>query len=158
MDSEQPTPEVRDWLTRNDWHPGRDIGERADELIQIRVQDAERHGVPLPPIPAAVRVIHTYGWLTLSHPTVQRSAWIMDPTFGYDGDVKAIQELSVGLGVGLFPVGYESSECGIILVDENSRFFHLHHTGGYYLGENDFDAFSRFLSGVVDPDAEDFFV
>ena len=159
MDSEHtPTPAVHDWLTQNGWHPGRDIGQRAEELIQIRAQDAERQGTPLPPVPAAVRVVHAYGLLDLKHPTVQRSAWIMKPTIGYKGDAANIRELAFGLGVELFPIGYEASEYGIILADEKGRFFHLHDTGGYYLGESDFDAFSRFLSGVVAPDAEDFFV
>ncbi|MER7400068.1 SUKH-3 domain-containing protein [Streptomyces sp. NPDC000151] len=158
MDSEQSTPEVHDWLISNGWFPGRDIGERADELIQVRVEDAERQGVPLTPTPAAARIIHTYGLLQLSHPTISGTAWAMKPTIGYDGDAAAIQELASGLNANLFPIGYETSEYGIILADEKERLFHLHHTGGYYLGENAFDAFSRFLSGVVDPDAEDFFV
>ncbi|MGW2647747.1 SUKH-3 domain-containing protein [Streptomyces sp. NPDC001393] len=67
-------------------------------------------------------------------------------------------ELAEGLGTALFPVGYEASECGILLVDEKGRFFHLHHTGGYYSGHDEFDAFSRFLQGLEDPDAEDYFV
>ena len=56
---------MHDWLTRNGWHPGRDVGERADELIQVRIQDAEQQGTPLPPVPAAVRVVHAYGLLEL---------------------------------------------------------------------------------------------
>ncbi|MEU0838029.1 SUKH-3 domain-containing protein [Streptomyces sp. NPDC005962] len=157
MDSEQPPSEVHGWLTRIGWSPGRDIGERADELIQVRVRDAERQGAPLTPVPAAVRFIHTYGLLSLSHPTVQGVALVVEPTVGYDGDVKSIRELARGLGVEIFPIGYESSEQGIILADETGRFFHLHHTGGYYLGENEFDAFSRFMGGLTEPDAEDFF-
>ncbi|WP_267893820.1 SUKH-3 domain-containing protein [Streptomyces sp. RTd22] len=81
-----------------------------------------------------------------------------DPTFAYDSDVKAIQELALELGVGLFSVGYESPEHGILLVDKNGRFFHFHDTGGHHLGENNFDTFSRFLRGVAAPDADDFFV
>ncbi|MER5545720.1 SUKH-3 domain-containing protein [Streptomyces sp. NPDC002589] len=82
----------------------------------------------------------------------------MESTVGYDGDAAAVMELAAGLGTALFPVGHEASECGILLVDENGRFFHLHHTGGYYLGDSAFDAFSRFLQGLPDPDAEDYFV
>ncbi|MEV7955763.1 SUKH-3 domain-containing protein [Streptomyces sp. NPDC087532] len=157
MTSEQLAPEVRDWLITNGWSPGRDIKERADELIQVRVQDAQRQGFTLTPAPAAVHVIHTFGLLHLTHPTAQHIAWIMEPTLGYEGDAKIIQELAFGLGTELFPIGYESSEYGILLVDERERFFHLHHTGGYYLGENAADSFSRFLIGAPDPDAEDFF-
>ncbi|MFB7013217.1 MULTISPECIES: SUKH-3 domain-containing protein [unclassified Streptomyces] len=157
MTSEQLTPEVRDWLITNGWSPGRDIKERADELIQVRVQDAQRQGFTLTPAPAAVHVIHTFGLLHMTHPAAQHISWIMEPTLGYEGDARVIQELAFGLGTELFPIGYESSEYGILLIDERERFFHLHHTGGYYLGENAADAFSRFLIGAPDPDAEDFF-
>lgn len=158
MNSKAFTPEVRDWLAANGWSPGRDIGDHAEELIQVRVQDAQRQGVVLTPVPAAVHLIHAYGMLRLNHPTVKHISWIMDPTLGYEGDARLIQELSFGLGTELFPVGYESSEYGLLLVDERERFFHLHHTGGYYLGENTMDAFSRFLIGAPDSDAEDYFV
>ncbi|MGW3089500.1 SUKH-3 domain-containing protein [Streptomyces sp. NPDC001108] len=157
MGFDNVTPEVRDWLVANGWAPGRDIGARAEELVQVRVRDAERQECPLRPVPAAVHVIHALGLLTLKHPAVRRVSWVMDPTYGYDGDARLIRELSFGLGVEVFPVGYESSESGIILVDEKGRFFHLHHTGGYFLGENASDAFSRFLIGLPDPDAEDYF-
>ncbi|SCF57858.1 SUKH-3 domain-containing protein [Streptomyces sp. Ncost-T10-10d] len=157
MSSEGFTPEVRDWLTANGWSPGRDIGDHAEELIQVRVQDAQRQGIALTPMPAAVHVIHTFGLLHLTHPTAQDISWITAPTLGYEGDARAIQELAFGLGTELFPIGYESSEYGILLIDERGRFFHLHHTGGYYLGENTADTFSRFLIGAPDPDAEDFF-
>ncbi|WP_052869792.1 SUKH-3 domain-containing protein [Streptomyces niger] len=158
MGPDQPTLEVRDWLARSGWTPGRDIGEQAEELIRVRMQDAERQGVPLTPVPAAVRIVHTFGLLRLDHPTSPRFAWVMKPTIGYEGDAEEIQELASGLGEQLFPVGYEAAEGGLLLVDEKGRFFHLHHTGGYYLGQNEYDAFSRFLLGVDDPDAEDYFV
>lgn len=155
---ERLPPEVRDWLVTCGWSPERDIGYLADELIRIRLDDAERHGIALPPTPGAVRVIRDYGELRLSHPTDRRCAWIMNPTFGYDGDARAISELARGLGTELFPVGYESLEYGIILIDRSDRFFALHHTGGYYLGADEADAFSRFLTGTHAEDAEDFFV
>ncbi|MFJ9963067.1 SUKH-3 domain-containing protein [Streptomyces avermitilis] len=157
MTSGQPTPEVLDWLTESGWLPGRDIGEQAEDLVRVRVQDAERQGVPLVPVPAAQRVIHTYGMLRLNQPSTPGCAWQMDPTIGYDGDAAAVKELAAGLGLELFPVGYETSEFGLLLVDESGRFFHLHHTGGYYLGADEFDAFSRFIKGLPDPDAEDYF-
>lgn len=158
MASGQAMSEVRDWLIENGWFAGRDIGEEARELVRIRVEDAERQGVPLLPVPQALHVIHTYGGLRLPHPQVQGLAWVMKPTVGYDGDAAAVTELAAGLGVRLFPVGYEASEYGILLVDEKGRFFHLHHTGGYYLGDHALDAFSRFLNRASDADAEDYFV
>nr|BFD84739.1 hypothetical protein StreXyl84_41400 [Streptomyces sp. Xyl84] len=157
MDSQQ-VPEVRSWLMENGWYPGRDLGEEADALIRVRMDDAERQGIPLVPVQPAIDVIHAYGGLTLPQPKTPGVAWAMKPTVGYDGDVAAISELAAGLGARVFPVGYEKSEFGILLVDEKGRFFGLHHTGGYYLGSSEIDAFSRFLMGVLDPDAEDYFV
>ncbi|MEV6184466.1 SUKH-3 domain-containing protein [Streptomyces avermitilis] len=158
MASGQPTQEVLGWLTERGWFPGRDIGEQAEELVRVRLQDSERQGVPLTPVSAAVRFIHTYGMLRLDHPKASGCAWVMKPTIGYDGDAGNIKELGAGLGVELFPVGYEASEFGILLVDGRGRLFHLHHTGGYYLGADAFDAFSRFVEGLPDLDAEDFYV
>jgi hypothetical protein len=44
----------------------------------------------------------------------------MKPTVGYDGDAAGTKELCGGLGVDLFPVGYEESEYGLVLVDAES--------------------------------------
>ncbi|MEU6914493.1 SUKH-3 domain-containing protein [Streptomyces olindensis] len=153
----QPAPGVTAWLTSNGWTPDRDLGERAAELVEVRVRDAERQGVTLPPSPAATRVVRAYGLLRLAHPKAAET-WLMKPTLGYEGDAALIEELAAGLGVGLFPVGYEESERGIVLVDETGRWFQLHHTGGYFLGADEHDAFSRFLGGVDAPDAEGWFV
>ncbi|MFJ9682832.1 SUKH-3 domain-containing protein [Streptomyces sp. NPDC101194] len=65
MSCDQLAPEVRAWLITNGWSPGRDIAERTDELIQVRVQDARRQGFALTPVPAAVHAI-----LCLSSPDV----------------------------------------------------------------------------------------
>ncbi|WP_411151353.1 SUKH-3 domain-containing protein [Streptomyces sp. A30] len=157
MASNHPAPEVLDWLTANGWTPGRDIGEHAEKLVEVRVRDAERQGVALLPSPVAVRVIHAYGLLRFPHPKADES-WVMKPTVGYEGDAALIAELAAGLGTSLFPVGYEESERGLILVDKSGRWFHLHHTGGYFMGDDEYDAFSRFLSGAEAQDAEDYFV
>ncbi|MEU0196822.1 MULTISPECIES: SUKH-3 domain-containing protein [unclassified Streptomyces] len=116
------------WLISNGWAPGRDLGDRAAELVEIRVRDAERQGVALSPSPAATRVVHTYGLLRLPHPKAAET-WLMKPTIGYEGDAALIQELAAGIGV-----------------------------GGYFLGADEYDAFSRFLSGVDAPDVEDWSV
>ncbi|MFF9895453.1 SUKH-3 domain-containing protein [Streptomyces longispororuber] len=159
MDVGDLSREVREWLERNGWFLGRDIGEaRAGELIDVRVSDAERQGSSLVPVDAAIRVIRAYGLLTLEHPRVGDFALNMKPTVGYDGDAALIAELATNLGLQLFPVGYETSEEGLILVDEIGRFFLLHHTGAYFWGANEQDAFARFLSGADALDAEDFFV
>ncbi|MFI9235899.1 SUKH-3 domain-containing protein [Streptomyces sp. NPDC053079] len=153
------TAEVADWLTSNGWSPSRDIGSMADDLIRIRVEDAARQGWHLGDLETATRFIRSYGELELPYPWAPLEAALkFDPTAGYDGDVEAFDELAQGLGKKIFPVGYETHEFGIWLVDEIGRFFYLHHTGGYFLGENEYEAFDRALSGKSRPDAEDFFV
>jgi SUKH-3 immunity protein len=158
MATDKPSLEVADWLTEHGWFPGRDIGQQAEELIALRVQDSERQHHPLVPVEAAGRIIHSYGLLELGHPRLPTRALVMDPTGRYEGDAAQIAELAANLGQRLFPVGYEASELGLILVDETGRFFHLHHTGAYFIGSDEDDAFSRFLTGVDALDAEDFFV
>ncbi|MVO90761.1 hypothetical protein GPA10_39985 [Streptomyces sp. p1417] len=153
-----PSPEVREWLSRNGWSSGRDIGAEAEELVRIRLRDAERQGERLTPVDAAVRIIREYGGLRLAHPRVTDLVMEMDPTGGYDGDAAAILELTANLGKQLFPVGYESREYGLILVDEIGRFFHLHHTGAYFWGSGEYEAFAFFLGREDALDAEDFFV
>ncbi len=159
MDGGGLSQEVREWLEENGWFPGRDIGAiRAGELIDARVNGAECQGSSLVLVGAAARIIRAYGLLTLAHPRAGGFVLKMKPTVGYDGDAALISELARNLGRQLFPVGYESSEEGLILVDEIGRFFLLHHTGSYFWGFNEQDTFSRFLSGADALDAEDFFV
>ncbi|GAA0471298.1 SUKH-3 domain-containing protein [Streptomyces olivaceiscleroticus] len=154
-----PSPQVSDWLAQHGWFPGRDIGdEEVDDFISVRVRDATEQGFPMEPVDAAVRVIRTYGGLKLAHPRASDSAFEMDPTGGYDGDAREIAEMSTGLGEKLFPVGFESSEFGILLVGETARWFLLHHTGGYFLGQDEQDAFTRFITNGDTPDVEDYFV
>ncbi|GAA2264121.1 MULTISPECIES: SUKH-3 domain-containing protein [Kitasatospora] len=150
--------ETEDWLAANGWFPGRDVGALADELVAVRVQDADEQGAPLVPSKAAVDFIHSYGDLTLTYPNNPQVTLILKPTIGYRGDAEEINELGKELGEPLFPVGFETGENGIILVTPRGRFFYLHHTGGYYLGENALEALGNRLGGGLLQDAEDFFV
>ncbi|WP_229863236.1 SUKH-3 domain-containing protein [Streptomyces thermodiastaticus] len=54
----------------------------------------------------------------------------MEPTVGYRNHALDIKELAEGLGAELFPVGYEYSDFGVILVDERGRFFLLQRRQG----------------------------
>ncbi|MGH4035236.1 SUKH-3 domain-containing protein [Actinomycetota bacterium Odt1-20B] len=148
---------VRDWLRDSDWFPGQDIGSEADELVDIVVAHFRRQGTPLEPVQPAVDVLRSFGDLRLVHPQAPRDVMVMEPTVGYEGDAAAIAELAGTLGARLFPVGYDPIECGLNLVDEAGRFFHLHWSSGYFLGRDQNDMFERFLMRVTPPDAEDFF-
>lgn len=158
MEISDLSSDVREWLEQSGWFPGRDIGEaEADRLIGVRVRDAERQGHPLMPNDAAVRVIRSFGLLTLAHPR-GGLALEMRPTVGFDGDAALITELGENLGRRLFPVGHDSHDFDPLLVDESGRFFFMHHTGAYFWGSNVQDAFYHFLSDAEEVDAEDFFV
>lgn len=154
-----PSPDVDRWLRAGGWFPTRDIGARADYLINVVQADADRQGMRLPILDPAVRFIHRYGDLELQLSSKSPSgALILKPTGGYEGDVEDFAELSRSLGVRLFPVAYETYECSIWLVDERGRYFFLHRTGGYFLGENEYEAFEAAFAGGILPDAEDYFV
>ncbi|WP_327143741.1 SUKH-3 domain-containing protein [Nocardia sp. NBC_01327] len=150
--------EIDQWLTDAGWFPTRDIGSTADELIQVRIEDASRQGTQLVAHDAATRFIHSYGELELPlHGKSPDAVLMFDPTVGYDGDAEDFIELATGLNRQLFPVGAETYEYGIWLIDDTGRFFYLHHTGGYYLGETPHEAFASILSGTVLTDAEAYF-
>ncbi|MFF4156584.1 SUKH-3 domain-containing protein [Streptomyces sp. NPDC001678] len=141
------------------WFPGRDIGPLANELTRMRVRDAARQGETLKPSGTAVRFIRSYGDLELPFPRSSPEVkLVLDPTGGYDGDAGNFVELAQNIGRKLFPGAFETYECGIWLIDETGRFFYSHHTGFYFLGENEYEAFAMALSGWTRPDAEDFYV
>lgn len=153
-----PPGDVLDWLVSNGWSKGRDIADRADELIHERIDASRRQGVVLIPVAAAERIIRSYGLLQLVRSDASDSTLVMKPTVGYDGDAEDIEELRQDIGVDIFPVGYDSGDFALVLVDEGGRFFSLHHTGAYFMGNDEFDAFGRFMRGVPDDDAEEYFV
>lgn len=108
---------------------------------------------------SAIRFIHSYGDLELELPgTSPTRNLIVKPTVGYEGDAEDIVELAGHLVTQLFPVAYETIEGGIWLIDPSSRFFYLHHTGGYFLGADQQEAFMSAYTGRLLPDAEDFYV
>ncbi|MFF2552665.1 SUKH-3 domain-containing protein [Nocardia sp. NPDC058058] len=150
--------EVGEWLGSGGWFPTRDIGERADDLIEFRVNDAARQGSTLQAIDPARRFIHSYGELELPLRKSSEEMLIIDPTVGYEGDVEDFAECAAGLGKAIFPVGAETHEYGLLVIDELGRFFYRHHTGFYFLGNDELEAFSALLIGNKFVDAEEFYI
>lgn len=66
-------------------------------------------------------------------------------------------ELASGLGVQVFPVGFETEEEGVLVIDQRGRLFLLRPAGAYYLGDTAEDAFRKRLSGTRLRNAEDLF-
>ncbi|MDX2709312.1 SUKH-3 domain-containing protein [Streptomyces sp. PA03-6a] len=149
---------VRRWLEEHGWYAGRDVRDPIAGHLAFRLRDAERQGFPLTASAAALRFLHTYGLLRLPYPKAPEIALVVRPDVGYEGDAEDFAELGGNLRRPVLPVGYETSEGGIVLVDDLGRVFCQHPTGPYFLGHDAYEAFARRLSGSVLPDAEDFHV
>lgn len=149
---------VRSWLRKHGWYAGRDVRDRIAEHLAFRLRDAERQGFPLTPSAAALRFLGSYGLLRLPHRGACEIALVVRPDVGYEGDAEDFDELGCNLRRPVFPVGYETSEDGIVLVDDLGRVFCQRSAGPYFLGHDANEAFARRLSGSVLPDAEDFSV
>ncbi|HEX5569581.1 MAG TPA: SUKH-3 domain-containing protein [Streptomyces sp.] len=147
---------IESWLRSNGWFPGRDEEAEANRLIQWRVEDSARQGFPLTPSDEAVRFLRSFALLEFPLPKDPRRKFVANPTTGYEGDAESISELAEDLEQGLFPVGFETVEDGLVLVDELGRFFYLHHTGPYFLGVDQEQALSSLMTGDQGA-AEDFY-
>ncbi|GAA2448967.1 SUKH-3 domain-containing protein [Streptomyces macrosporus] len=148
---------IEDWLRAGGWFPERDEAAEADRLIRWRVDDSTRQGFPLEPFEQAVRFLREFVLLEFPVPLAPERKFVANPAVGYEGDAERIAELAGDLGQKLFPVGYETVENGLVLVDELGRFFYLHFTGPYFLGADRTQALSSLMTGDQGP-AEDHYV
>ncbi|MEU5163289.1 SUKH-3 domain-containing protein [Streptomyces sp. NPDC020875] len=156
------TPEeVNAWLLAHGRRPGREDEPgnraRADRLIEVRVRRSAAEGFPLLPWDGVRRFVASYVGLEFPVPLAPERRFRADPTFGYAGDSESITELAESLGRRLFPVGWETAENGIVLLDDTGRFFYLHHTGPYFLGADEPGALAALMTGYQE-DAEDYYV
>ncbi|WP_049717454.1 SUKH-3 domain-containing protein [Streptomyces caatingaensis] len=139
---------IEAWLVEQGWVPGRDIGKRAQALIGERVAVRARQGWPLRPLASATRFVRSFGLLELQYPDAPEIRWIVDPAFGYGGDAAEFAEFATDLGHPLFPVDGETSEGGVVLMDDLGRCFYQHWSGRYFLGD---DHLAAFASGYGAP-------
>ncbi|WP_171170973.1 SUKH-3 domain-containing protein [Streptomyces sp. I05A-00742] len=157
MSTVPPSEEVGSWLAAHGWFEGRDAGSEVEVLIEARIRDFREQGETLSLLATAEAFLRSYGKLELPISETTGVRLILDPTGGYDEDAEDIVELANDLGQRLFPVGYETYEGGILLVDEVDRFFYLHHSGSYFLGEGALEMFANRLGGRTVA-AEEFYV
>ncbi|MFF3559006.1 SUKH-3 domain-containing protein [Streptomyces sp. NPDC002574] len=158
MPSDISRAEVESWLAQHGWFPGRNVADQIQEHVAFRMRNAEEQGFPLTRVENALRFVNSFGLLTLPYPAAPEIAMVIKPDVGYRGDAEDFAELAGNIGQAVFPVGYETSEGGIVLVDDSGRFFYLHATGAYFLGDDAFEAFAWRLGGRQLRDAEDYFV
>ncbi|MCB5179666.1 SUKH-3 domain-containing protein [Streptomyces antimicrobicus] len=152
-----PWPEVEAWLRGAGWFAGRGEWGEAERLVAVRVADAARQGVPLEPWGAVLGFVARFVGLRFPVPLAPERVFLAHPALGYEGDAEDIAELAGDLGRRLFPVGYETGEAGIVLLDDLGRFFYLHHTGPSFLGHDEAQALSSLMRGDQD-DIGEFYV
>ncbi|MFJ9411090.1 SUKH-3 domain-containing protein [Streptomyces sp. NPDC101393] len=138
---------VAEWLTVNGWTPERDISEKAGEFIHHAIQESNEEGCPVVAFEGVEDFIRSYGLLRLTHPSDPKESLIINPTGGYEGDFREIEELAQEIGKRLFRVGYDMPEGGIFVLAEDGSLYYLHHTGTYYLGADEYEAFSNWVRG-----------
>ncbi len=141
----RPRGEVERWLVRNGWEPGRDVSGRVAEFIECAEDWANREGFPAPVFDAARDFLRSYGLLELKAEKHPGRSLEINPAGGHEGDYESIAELTEELGVRLFRVGFDMPECGRILMDEAGRFYYLHWSGSYVLGNDVYEALGNWL-------------
>ena len=138
------------------WYPGRDIGARLPGLLAFVVDRFAEEGHPVEPFRAAQDIVREFGGLRLEVPGTPPAAIGFTPHWIYEESGEDVAELAQNLGRRLFPVGYETFDGAMVLVDDTGRFFLLHHTGPYFLGPNAYEAVGCLLYGPQ-REARDFF-
>ncbi|QES24478.1 hypothetical protein DEJ46_08160 [Streptomyces venezuelae] len=139
--------EVEAVLAGAGWVPGRDIGARLPALLGFVTDRFAAEGHPVEPFPAARDFVREFGGLRLEIPGTPADAVGFTPHWIYEDSAEDVAELAGNLGQRLFPVGYETFDGSMLLIDETGRFFLLHHTGPYFLGESAHEAVSCLLRG-----------
>ncbi|MBP2585605.1 hypothetical protein J3A78_006083 [Streptomyces sp. PvR006] len=138
------------------WYPGRDIGARLSGLLDLVVDRFTEEGHPVEPFRAAEDFVREFGGLRLVIPGTPPDAVAFTPHWIYEESAEDVAELARNLGRRLFPVGYETFDGAMVLIDETGRFFLMHHTGPYFLGLTSHEAVGCLLYGPQ-REARDFF-
>lgn len=151
------TEEVEAVLTEAGWSRGRDIGAQLPELLSFVTGRFAEEGHPVQAFPAAQDFVREFGGLRLVIPGTPPDAVGFTPHWIYEASGEDVAELAQNVGKKLFPVGYETFDGAMVLIDETGRFFLMHHTGPYFLGATTYEAVSCLLRGPQQ-EARDYFV
>ncbi|CAL9302545.1 SUKH-3 domain-containing protein [Streptomyces sp. SudanB182_2057] len=152
------SPEAVDaWLAKAGWHPGR----RCDDLAATEIEDCQasfrRDGGSLDVIQPALDFLREHvGLVAPLHDSPEDTVMFL-PALMYRGAAEDVQELADGLGEKVFPVAHDTYDGGTILMDEAGRFFYLHHSGEYFLGNDKYSAFMNYSRGYPLEHAEDYY-
>ncbi|MFF5425680.1 MULTISPECIES: SUKH-3 domain-containing protein [unclassified Streptomyces] len=149
--------DVDAWFAENGWFPGRQAGESAAAFVTAVVEESRKRGFPVEPFAAATDFLDEHAGLRVVH-DARRDAYMEFTPVPYWGHTfEDMAELSRNLGVRLFPVGWDSTDAELYVIDEQGRFFCMHHTGDYYMGTGKHEAMIGLYRTPMQ-DAEDFYV
>ncbi|MFJ6579411.1 SUKH-3 domain-containing protein [Streptomyces sp. NPDC091368] len=157
MPRRETPADIDAWFAEGGWYPGRDVAGRAAVFVAEVVEETRRYGHPVEPFAAATDFLAEHAGVRLTIDARREEYLRFEPVVVWDSTPGDIAELSRNLGVRLFPVGWDSSEGEVIVMDERNRFFCMHHTGDYYLGTGKYEAMADLYRYPM-KDAEDFYV
>lgn len=149
--------DVEAWFTEYGWYPGRNVADQVPAIVAEITEESRNDGFPMEPFAAATDFIAEHAGLRLTLDARREDYLHLTPVIVWGSTSEEIAELSRHLGVRLFPVGWDSSEGEVMVVDEQGRFFFMHHTGNYYMGADKYEAMISLFHSPM-KDAEDFYV
>ncbi|MFB9397122.1 SUKH-3 domain-containing protein [Streptomyces echinatus] len=153
------SPEAVDaWLADAGWHPGRRCDDLAAAEVEIALESFRNDGGSLDAIEPALDFLREHAGLVAPRNASTDDRVEFNPRLMYVGAAEDVQDIADGLGKKVFPVAHDTYDGGTILIDEVGRCFYLHHTGGYFLGNDKYSALMSYSRGYPLADVEDYFV
>ncbi|MEW2130210.1 SUKH-3 domain-containing protein [Streptomyces sp. NPDC005435] len=147
--------EVDAWLAEAGWHPGRRCDGLAAAEVARAVRDFRADGGGLDVIAPAVAFLREHVGLVAPRHAATGDRVEFNPRLMYRGAAEDVQELAGALGRRLFPVAHDTYDGGTVLMDEAGRFFYLHQSGEYFLGDDKYAALIGYSRGHPLEPAED---
>ncbi|SED40277.1 SUKH-3 immunity protein [Streptomyces sp. 2231.1] len=152
------SPEAVDvWLSNAGWYPGRRCDDLAASEVASVLKDFRDDGGSLDVITPALEFLREHIGLVAPRHASTEDRVEFYPRLMYRGAAEDVQELADGLGKKVFPVAHDTYDGGTVLMDEDGRFFYLHHSGEYFLGNDKYSAFMSYSRGYPLEQAEDYY-
>ncbi|WP_030694575.1 SUKH-3 domain-containing protein [Streptomyces globisporus] len=149
--------DVDAWFAENGWSPGRNAGEQASAFVAEVVEESRKSGFPLEPFAAATDFLTEHAGLRVTTDAQRQDHLHFTPVPVWGDLFEDIAELSRGLGARVFPIGWDSAEGEILVIDEQGRFFNMSSFGNYYMGTGKHGAMIGLFHWPMQ-DAEDLYV
>lgn len=154
----QSAEEVDAWLGSAGWYPGRRCDELAATKIESVLESFRDDGGGLEIIAPALEFIREHVGLDLPVSEKPKDMLFFEPLLTYEGAAEDVQELADGLGKKVFPVAHDLYDGASVLIDEAGRFFYMHSSGEYYLGDEKYSALMSYSRGYPLESAGNYYV